>query len=256
MSLLRYATGRAPLDGYEYEFGKIGGPSAVIGDLLEALNAGIDSLTRPVDAIKHQAKTVTVGISRSEDALLTISLVKEVLSAGPSPERLGYRALRTLAALDPAVEEVLGYTRYRIEPGAGDTARIAVVDQGGVARGLPSRTSTDGRLRGTKHRAAGEREVTVARGRSDGRTVILVPEVDDGDVVGMVLVHARFADRLDAAAAREVMSGYQHRYGALADAVTETEPRFDDGQLGTESIIDLLTVPVHTMADRWRRAGS
>ena len=38
-------------------------------DLLDSLNAGIDELTRPVDAIKHQAKTVTVGISRSEDAL-------------------------------------------------------------------------------------------------------------------------------------------------------------------------------------------
>ena len=41
---------------------------------------------------------------------------------------------------------------------------------------LPSRTGRDPRLRGTKHRAAEEREVTVVRGASDGRTVILVPE--------------------------------------------------------------------------------
>ena len=76
VSLLRYATGVLPLEGYELESGKIGAPSALIGDLLDALNAGIDELTRPVDAIKHQAKTVTVGISRSEDALFGVPLVK------------------------------------------------------------------------------------------------------------------------------------------------------------------------------------
>ena len=76
VSLLRYATGVLPLEGYELESGKIGVPSALIADLLEALNAGIDELTRPVDAIKHQAKTVTVGISRSEDALFGVPLVK------------------------------------------------------------------------------------------------------------------------------------------------------------------------------------
>ncbi len=61
VSLLRYATGVLPLESYELESGKIGAPSAVIGDLLDALNSGIDELTRPVDAVKHQAKTVTVG---------------------------------------------------------------------------------------------------------------------------------------------------------------------------------------------------
>src|SRR5262249_38089724 len=111
VSLLRYATGALPLEGYEQESGKIGGPSALVADLLDALNAGIDELTRPVDAIKHQAKTVTVGISRSEDVLLGAPLVKATLGAGPAPDTLGYRALRTLEALDESVAEVTGYTR-------------------------------------------------------------------------------------------------------------------------------------------------
>ena len=41
----------------------------------------------------------------------------------------------------------------------------------------PSRAERNPALRGTKHRVASEREVLVARGRSDGRTVIFVPEV-------------------------------------------------------------------------------
>src|SRR5207248_7776574 len=160
-ALLRYAIGVIPLDAYQLDYGKVGTPSVVLEDLTDALTRGIEELTRPVDAIKHQAKTVTVGISRSEDALLTIPLVAETLAAGAPRDRLSYRALRTLAALDPAVEEVTGWTRYRIEGSIVDrTATIHVLDKGGIARDIPSRTDASPILRGIKHRAAEEREVT------------------------------------------------------------------------------------------------
>ena len=64
-SMLRYAVGVVPLDAYQIDFGKVGTPSTVVEDLTAALTKAIEELTRPVDAIKHQAKTVTVGISRS-----------------------------------------------------------------------------------------------------------------------------------------------------------------------------------------------
>src|SRR5206468_12905700 len=147
-----------PIEAYEAEYGKVGTPSAVISDLTDAVTGAIDELTRPIDAIKHQAKTVTVGISRSEDALLTVPLVAAALPAGAPRDRLSYRALRTLAALGAAVEEVTGYTRYVIEGSIADrTATIHVVDKGGIARDIPSRTDTSPVLRGIKHRAAEER---------------------------------------------------------------------------------------------------
>ncbi|MEC7725050.1 MAG: SIS domain-containing protein, partial [Planctomycetota bacterium] len=74
-SLGNYALELTPLDAYPLEFGEPGAPGAVVDRLTEALTTAIDELTRPVDAIKHQAKTVTVGISRSDEALLTASLV-------------------------------------------------------------------------------------------------------------------------------------------------------------------------------------
>jgi glucosamine--fructose-6-phosphate aminotransferase (isomerizing) len=254
VSLLQYVTGALPIESYEQESGKVGAPAVLIADLLDALSVGIDELTRPVDAIKHQAKTVTVGISRSEDALLSLPLVRETLAVGAASDTLGYRALRTLGVLDLAVEEILGFTRYRIE-WSPDAPTIAVVDQGGVARSFPSRTAADPRLRGTKHRAAEEREVTVARGARDGRTVILVPEVKANVVIGMTLLHVRFADTLPAGVTREVMTGYRGRYAALRDAVTETEPVFDDALLGEVPLVALLTDPVYVLASRWRRAA-
>ncbi len=164
-SLLRYATGIVPLDVYQVEHGAVGTPSRVIEDLTSALTKGIEELTRPVDAIKHQAKTVTVGISRSDEELLQVALAREVLAAGASRDALSYRALRTLVALDPAVGQVLGFTRYRIEGDLeADEALVHVVDRGGISVDLRSRTDDDPRLVGTKHRVAIQREVTVAAG--------------------------------------------------------------------------------------------
>ena len=254
VSLLRYVTGAVPVEGYEVETGKVGAPDVLVADLYRTLSDAIDQLTRPVDAIKHQAKTVTVGTSRSEDALLALPLVAETLAVGASADTLGYRALRTLAALDPAVEAVTGYTRYRIEWSARPWPTATVVDQGGDLLGVASRTATDPRLQGTKHRAAEEREVTVVRGARDGRTVLLVPEVKANSVIGMTLLHVRFAGTLPASTARAVLAGYRGRYAALRDAVTESEPTFDDARLAGVPIAELLTEPVWVLAARWRAA--
>ncbi len=252
-SVLRYATGSLALDSYELEHGKVGTPSTVVEDLTAALTKAIEELTRPVDAIKHQAKTVTVGISRSDETLLQAPIVRAVLAAGAPRDGLSYRALRTLVDLDPAVVEVTGFTRYRLEGDVdGDHATVHVVDRGGVATAIPSRTEQDPLLRGTKHRVATQREVTAVRGRRDGRTLVLVPEVKHNETVGLTLLHVRFAEHLPADVMRAVLQGYQGRYGALKDAVTETEPAFDDTVLATLPVVDLLTEPVYVLAERWR----
>jgi glucosamine--fructose-6-phosphate aminotransferase (isomerizing) len=252
-SLLRYATGVVPLDVYQVEFGKIGTPSTLVEDLNAALTKAIEELTRPIDAIKHQAKTVTVGISRSDETLLQVPLVQELLATGAPRDSLTYRALRTVVALEPAVDAVVGWTRYRID---GDASRagatIEVVDTGGIARDIPSRTADNPILRGTKHRAASEREVTVVRGRADGRTLVIIPEIKGNQTTGLTLLHVRFHSRLPAEVARRVLEGYRDRYEAIADQVTEVEPVMRDDVLASIDLIDLLTEPVVRLADRWR----
>jgi glutamine---fructose-6-phosphate transaminase (isomerizing) len=253
-SLLRYATGAVPLEVYELEHGKVGSPGALVDDVLDALTDAIDELTRPIDAIKHQAKTVTVGISRAEETYADVALVQEVLAAGAGRDRIGYKALRTLAELDPAVTSVLGYSRYQVEGDvAAGTATIHRIDSGGIARDLPSRTDTDPALRGTKRRAAFEREVTVSRSSHDGRTTVIVPETKDNQVTGITLLQVELADRLPAPTARQVLTGYRNRYNAIVDAVTEREPSFDDAVLAEVPLVDLLVEPVHVLASHWRR---
>ncbi len=250
-TLWRYVTGVVPLEAFQLDFGKVGTPGVLVEDFDRALSQAIDELTRPVDAIKHQAKTVTVGISRSDETLLESQLVRDVLAAGAPRDRLSYRSLRTLAALDPAIVKVLGYTRYRIEDDNTSEALVHVIDSGGVARDIPSRTALNPVLRGTKHRAAFEREVTVSKGRSDGRFLIIVPEVKDTQATGLTLLHVEVEPRLPAAMMRTVMQGYRGRYAALKDAVTETEPTFRDDLLAQVDVIDLLTEPVYVLAGHW-----
>jgi glutamine---fructose-6-phosphate transaminase (isomerizing) len=251
-SLLRYATGAIPFDVYEHEYGMTASPSMFIGDLVDALSRAVDELTRPIDAIKHQAKTVTVGISRAEDSFLDVPLVVSLLGAGADRDHFGYRVVRTVAALDPAVAEVTGSTRYAVEGDVSGRATIRVVDKRGSAAELASRADQGDELRGTKHRLAGERQVTVARGLRDGRTIVMAPEVEDNEVTGISLLHVRFHDRLEPEVARQVLAGYRGRYSALVDAVTETEPTFDDALLGEVPIVELLVDPVHVLAERWR----
>jgi glucosamine--fructose-6-phosphate aminotransferase (isomerizing) len=252
----RYALGVASLESYQLEHGKVGTPGVVLEDLTIALSSAIDELTRPIDAIKHQAKTVTVGISRSDETLMQVPLVREVLTAGAPRDRLSYTTLRTLASLEPLVAEVLGYTRYAIEghvdSNGHDEATVVIVDRGGLGRELRSRTADHPELRGTKRWVAVERTVLVAKGRSDGRTVIIVPEIKDGEPTGLALLHVRLHENLALPVLRSMLQGYRNRYGAIKHAVTETEPVFRDDLLVDVPIIDLMTEPVNDLAERWR----
>jgi glucosamine--fructose-6-phosphate aminotransferase (isomerizing) len=248
----RFALGDVPLESYQLEFGRVGTPAAVLDGLAAALTAAIEELTRPIDAIKHQAKTVTVGISRTDETLFEARLAREVLASGAPRDSLSYRTLRVLVALDPAVADVVGFTRYRVDGLDGELPTVAIVDRGGVSVGIESRTDRDPTLRGTKRRVAVERVVLVTRGARDGRTIVLVPEVKDREAVGITLLHVVLRDRLSPDVVRGVLQGYDNRYRAVRDAVCETEPDLRDDLLAAQRIVDLLTEPVQTIADRLR----
>ena len=253
VSLLRLLMGPHPLQAYQRETGRVASPAVLLDDLVSGLTRGIDELTRPVDAIKHQAKTVTVGISRSEEGLLDRALVQAVLESGAARENVPYETLKVLAALDAAVESVNGFTRYAIsgEPESG-SATVSIVERGGLARELTSRVDTNSALVGTKRRVAAEQQLLVAKGRKDGRTVIFVPEVKGATTVGITLLHVTFREHVSASIARQVLQGYDRRYDRLVDWVTETEGSFRDDRLGEVSIADLLILPVSESADMWR----
>lgn len=253
VTMLRDVMAADPLQAYQFDSGKIGSPEALLDDLTSALTRSIDELTRPVDAIKHQAKTVTVGISRSDEGLLDRALVQFVLNAGVARDRLSYRTLKVIADLDAAVASIVGFTRYSIEGDvATNSATVSIVDRGGISRQLESRVERNSSLSGTKNRVASEQEVLVARGRRDARTVIFIPETKGSITTGITLLHVLFHERLAAATMRNVLQGYDDRYRRLVDWVTETEGTFREDRLADIAVADLLILPISEMANHWR----
>ena len=253
-TLYRYALGTIPLDSYQIDTGKVGTPATLLEDLNAALTIGIEELTRPIDAIKHQAKTVTVGISRSDEELIQLSLITNLVNAGTPRDSISYRNLRFLAAIDPAVKSFSGFIRYGIEGNVqSGTAQLHVVDRGGIAHDLTSRTERDPKLKGSKHLVALKQEVTITKGRHDQRIIILVPEIKDKQTVGITLLHVELQDFLSEQAARHVMEGYKDRYTAISDYVTETEPTFRSDILSSIPVADLLIAPIEDLLSYWSK---
>ena len=250
--LYRYALGTIPLDSYQIDTGKVGTPATLLEDLNAALTIGIEELTRPIDAIKHQAKTVTVGISRSDEELIQLNLVTSMLEAGTPRERISYKNLRYLAALDATIKSISGFIRYAVEGDVqSSTAQVHVIDRGGIAYDLISRTDRDPKLKGSKHLVASQQEVTITRGRHDQRIIILVPEIKDKETVGITLLHVELESHLSEQAARHVMEGYKDRFTAISDYVTETEPTFRADILASIPVADLLIAPIEELLSYW-----
>lgn len=253
-NLYRYALGTIPLDSYQIDTGKVGTPATLLEDLNAALTIGIEELTRPIDAIKHQAKTVTVGISRSDEELIQLQLVTQMLDSGTPRDRISYSNLRFLAAIDPAVKSISGFIRYSIE---GDVksgnAQLHVIDKGGIAHDLISRTERDPKLKGSKHLVALQQEVVITKGRHDQRIIVLVPEIKDKQTIGLTLLHIELEDYLTEQTARHVMEGYKDRYMAVSDYVTETEPTFRSDILASIPVDELLISPVEDLLSYWNQ---
>ena len=156
--------------------------------------------------------------------------------------------MKVLADLDPAVAEVHGFTRYGI-----DGSTISIVDRGGISRDLPSRVERNSELRGTKHRVASEREVLVADGRNDGRTVVFVPETKGGQTTGhhaaARVVPRSGASRRDARACCRATT-----VATTASSTGSRRPKasFDDSKLGEIPVQELLIGPISDTADHWR----
>lgn len=249
-ALLRFACGWVPFDAYQIEFGKVGTPGVIVEDLASALTSAIEELTRPIDAIKHQAKTVTVGISRADESLLQAELIQSILGIGCPRDRMSYKTLRTLSALSPAIDEIVGYTRYGLDGSPQEDGQLHIVDRGGLAMNLTSRVERDPRLRGTKRRVAVEKTPLVSVG-SDGRVVLIVPEVKDGEATGLTLCHLKLVEGLSVSATRSLLQGYRNRYAQLVDVVTESEPVFREDLLADIPTVELLTAPISDVAARW-----
>ncbi|HEY4002353.1 MAG TPA: SIS domain-containing protein [Candidatus Xenobia bacterium] len=249
--LLQYVLGRLPLSSFAEDFGGEATPAHLYDLVLQTLTTAISELSRPVDAIKHQAKTITVGISRPEEKLEG-AIFDGLAGASVAAEMVSYKDLMLLQALNVAVRRVPGTTRYRLsqlgELGQPtDATRIEVEGRTGVAVNIASRTDRNPLLTGAKQWVVRQRSAYVGVGRSDGRPIVILPLYHKGTCDGLLLLHIEFADALPQPARRKLMQQQHNRYDAWRALVTEANVPWRDDWLDRFTVQELVTSPVEDL---------
>jgi glucosamine--fructose-6-phosphate aminotransferase (isomerizing) len=223
-------------------------------DLARAVLAhAIDDLGRSIDTVKHQAKTVTVGTSRDDADVYDNDVVAAMQDAGVDIHRLTLPVLRVVRAQARVISRVTGVTCYRVD-GAGDgaeeTTTIRVVRKTGSAAGLASRADHGSPLMGSKRRVAELRTARLLRGRSDGRVVLVVPELDCNQLSHLCVVHVELHEHCEPHDLVAAMDSVGDRMAEIIAAVTETVPSFEPARLREFPAEDVLLAPVELLAER------
>jgi glucosamine--fructose-6-phosphate aminotransferase (isomerizing) len=219
---------------------EIGGP---IEYVRHQLTAGAEELTRSIDSVKHQAKTVTVGTSRGDSDLLGNSLTRALTDAGTDVALLTYPVLLAVRAYAPLIEEVSGAVRYRVE-GSGESSTLRVVAKTGLAADLPSRADNGAPLTGSKRFAVDKRMIQLLRGKRDDRLVLLIPEQAGAQVSGLTLLHVRLADGADAPTLVAALEATGSRLAMISAGITEMDLAFDPAMLAKLPAETVLIGPV------------
>lgn len=179
--LLKYLAGRLPTTDFELDFGLKGTASNMLTALFNHLGESINQMARPVDAIKHQAKTVTVGTSRMREKIDGV-LFEALFAKNFNISNLTNKNIIVLKNLQGIIRQIKGGTLYHVEGlnvlgEPTEETTISVIGKEGSSAGIPSRIETDHQLKGTKRIIVREGNVYIGKGRKDGRSILIIPVI-------------------------------------------------------------------------------
>jgi len=246
MLLLKYLSGRLPVGDFELDFGRKGTPANMLDTLFSCLTEAIGYLARPVDAIKHQAKTVTVGTSRVSERLEGV-LFDLLAEENFHLAQLTTQNIIVLKRLQPIVSSLEGSILYRIdglnllgEPGDETTIRVKN-KKGGAAR-LSSRVEKDSQLKGSKRTIVREGNVYIGKGRKDDRSILVIPVLSGssskpGIIEYLLLLHINFMDRVPLETRIKALGG---KYEKIKNIVQENSVSWSESLLEMVAIDELF----------------
>jgi glucosamine--fructose-6-phosphate aminotransferase (isomerizing) len=254
--LLKYAKGKMPVDDFWVEFDGKRTSSSPIDMLDHTLRKAIDELSRPVDAIRHQAKTVTVGTSRKAETMRgPIFDVFEDL--GFTLENIRAKDGINLKRLQSGLSRVNGYTLYEVngldENGKPtENSTLAIVTRHGVATKMGSRFDKPAPLMGTKNTIVRTGKVYAGTGKSDDASIIIVPVLGAHRIIShLLLFHVEFDERMNAVRKKEVMGV---KINDLTNLINEYNIPWKDEYIEALPIKYLLGEDVEVIADKIKRS--
>ena len=254
--LLKYLSGRLPVSDFELDFGKKGTALNMLNSLFTLLGESINGMSRPVDAIKHQAKTVTVGTSRISEK--TEGLLFDALAAHQigNPQLINHNIM-VLKNLQGVVGAIKGSILYRIgglnvlgEPTEATT--IEILQKEGILKQLPSRVETDNTLKGTKRIIVQQGNVYIGKGRKDDRSIIVIPAFSadpsaSNRIEYLLLLNIGFLEQIPLQAKIKALGG---KYEHIKNIVQENSIAWKDDFLELVAVDDLFGRSAEKIGER------
>ena len=199
--------------------------SAIVA-LRAVLNRVIEDLTRPIDTIRHQAKTVTVGISRPQ-AEISPLILEAMTALTVSLGTLSDRDRETLEALSPLVTGVEGAIVYKITERTGDPqspewsiqAASALDDHHKLSSRYRQPTVADG----SKRRCLRTGAAATGMGKNGSESTIVVPlHTPSGTTIsGLLLLQLTVARDASLQQKISVLKTLGHKFDELAEHAAE-----------------------------------
>ncbi len=249
--LLKYLSGRLPMSDFELDFGKSGTAPNMFDVFFRCIGGAIDDMARPIDAIKHQAKTVTVGTSRMWQPIEGL-LFEALRRNGFDVSNLTNQNVLVLKNLQEVVSGVRGETLYRVsnlsysgEP--LDDSEIELVKKEGSSARLASRVEADRRLKGTKRIIIKAGNLFIGKGRVDNRSILIIPIMQKGpNVDHLLLLNIGFKEKV-ALSKKVTALGDKHTH--IKNIVEETGLPWKDSYLNLLNIEDLFGYSAEKIAE-------
>ncbi len=253
--LLKYLAGRLPVADFEIDFGKKGTALNMLEALLECLGESINCLSRPIDAIKHQAKTVTVGTSRISEKVEGI-LFDTLAVYNMSTSQLINRNILVLKNMQQIVDRINGAIFYRIDGlnllgELTEETTIEIVKKAGVLAPIPSRVETDNILKGTKRIIVREGNVYIGKGRKDDRSIIVIPIISAAPAKAnmieyILLLTIAFKENVPLTVKIKALGG---KYERIKNIVQENSIIWDDQHLELVEIHNLFGISAEKIGE-------
>lgn len=179
--LLKYLSGRLPVSDFEVDFETKGTPANMLDTFFTTINQSINIMARPVDAIKHQAKTVTVGTSRIAEKFEGI-IFNELNINNIQISQITNRNVLVIKNLQEVISRVNGGLLYQISSLSllGEVTpetKIQIINKTGSLKNELSRVENDPRLKGTKNIIVREGNVYIGKGRKDNKNILVIPVI-------------------------------------------------------------------------------
>jgi glucosamine--fructose-6-phosphate aminotransferase (isomerizing) len=247
--LLKYAVGKLPVEDFWSEPGDNRTGVSPLGELDSCLARAIDELSRPVDAIRHQAKTVTVGTSRKVEAPHgpIFDLIEEMsFTVANIPAKDGM----VLKRLQEAIACIKGSTLYAVkgldaQGQPGEHSTIKAIRKTGVAENMTSRFDRTGPLKGTKNTIVRTGYVYAGQGKSDNAPIIIVPLLNASRAVEhLLLLHVDYRADIDVDHKKEILG---EKYSDIRNLIDEYNADWDERYIAELPIGVLLGEDVETI---------